>query len=283
MFCRGKSKSNKHAAFRVWFSRLNEFRSLLSEVPFVALTATATTDTKETIFEVLAMRDPHLIVESLNKGNISYVVQYMKKNANLAQYFAWIAQEVLAHGTEATRTIIYCQTIKQCAVIYSTIKSLLGENIHTNSENREPHKVVIEMLHSCTPASNKENILQSFQKEQGYIRILVATIAFGMGVDYKEVYRTIHFGPAKNVECYMQESGRAERDGKHSTAYLLYQGMQLMHVDKEMKEYVKHKDCRRKFLLQHFEIEQLHQPNPIYLCCDNCSAICNVVLMTAKF
>ena len=143
MFCRGKSKSNKHAAFRVWFSRLNEFRSLLSEVPFVALTATATTDTKETIFEVLAMRDPHLIVESPNKGNISYVVQYVKKNANLAQYFAWIAQEVLAHGTEATRTIIYCQTIKQCAVIYSTIKSLLGENIHANSENREPHKVVI--------------------------------------------------------------------------------------------------------------------------------------------
>ena len=85
----------------------------------------------------------------------------MKKNANLAQYFAWTVQEVLAHGTEATRTIIYCQTIKQCA----------------NSENREPHKVVIEMLHSCTPASNKENILRSFQKEQGYIRILVATIA----------------------------------------------------------------------------------------------------------
>ena len=80
------------------------------------------------------------------------------------------------------------------------------------------------MLHSCTPASNKENILQSFQKEQGYIRILVATIAFGMGVDCKEVYTTIHFGPAKNVECYMQESGRAGRDGKHSTAYLPISG-----------------------------------------------------------
>ena len=55
-----------------------------------------------------------------------------------------------------------------------------------------------------------------------------------MGVDCKEVYRTIHFGPAKNVECYMQESGRAGRDVKHSTAYLLYQGIQLMHVDREM-------------------------------------------------
>lgn len=108
-FCRGTSKSNKHAAFRVWFSRLNEFRSLHLEVPFIALTATA--DTRETIFEVLGMRDPHFIVGSPNKGNISYVVQYMKKNADLAHYFAWIAEEVIARGREATRTIIYCQTI----------------------------------------------------------------------------------------------------------------------------------------------------------------------------
>ena len=52
-FCRGTSKSNKHAAFRVWFSRLNEFRSLLLEVPFVALTVTATTDTRERSLEKL--------------------------------------------------------------------------------------------------------------------------------------------------------------------------------------------------------------------------------------
>ena len=167
-------------------------------------------------------------------------------------------------------------------MIYSTIKSLLGENIHAKSENREPHKVVIEMLHSCTPASYKENILQSFQNELGYIRYLVAPIAFGLGVDCKEVNRTIHFGPAKNEDCYMKESGRAGRDAKHSTVYHFYQGMQLMHVDKEMKEYVKHKDCRRKFLLHCFEIDQIHQPNPIHLCCDNCSAICKCGLDDRK-
>ena len=282
-FLRGKSKSNKHAAFRVWFARLNEFRSLLPSIPFIALTATATVDTKETIFEVLAMRDPHVIMESPNKDNISYVVTYLNKNADLAQYFYWIANEVIEHSTEATRTIIYCQTIKQCAVIYSTIKSILGEHAIVNSENSEqPKKVVIEMLHSCTPASNKENILQSFQKQQGCVRILVATIAFGMGVDCKEVYRTIHFGPAKNVECYIQESGRAGRDGKQSTAYLLYQGMQLTHVEKEMKDYVKHKGCRRKILMQHFDKEHLDQHNPHHLCCDNCSVVFKCGLENCK-
>ena len=81
------------------------------------------------------------------------------------------------------------------------------------------------MLHSSSPANNKERILESLQSETGCIRVLV-TIAFGMGVDCKQVHRTVHFGPTKNVEAYIQESGRAGRDRKQSTAYLLYQSVQ---------------------------------------------------------
>ena len=61
-----------------------------------------------------------MVLESPNKENISYVVHYMKKNASLSDYFSWIADEVIEHGIGATRTIKYCQTIKQCAVVYST-------------------------------------------------------------------------------------------------------------------------------------------------------------------
>ena len=71
--------------------------------------------------------------------------------------------------------------------------------------------------------THKENILESFKCEIGCIRNLVATIAFHMGVDCKEVYKAVHFGPAKKVEAHMQESGRAGRDGKQNRAYLLYQ------------------------------------------------------------
>lgn len=103
-FCRGKSKSNKHAAFREWFDRRHEIRSLVSQAPIIALTATATKETRETIFEGLQMRDPHFIVESPNKVNISYCVQYIKKKENLSDYFGWIAEDVIAHGLAATRT-----------------------------------------------------------------------------------------------------------------------------------------------------------------------------------
>ena len=89
-----------------------------------------------------------------------------------------------------------------------------------NKEN-----VPVEMLHSCTPAANKQNVLCSFKIENGTMRVVIATIAFSMGVDCKGVHRIVHFGPSKTVEAYVQETGRAGRDGVQSMAYILYRGI----------------------------------------------------------
>ena len=104
-----------------------------------------------------------------------------------AEYFSWIADEVKDCGSAATRTVIYTQTIKQCAVLYSTLKTPVRDKI-CSSEERDPKTVLLEMIHSCTPQSNKDHILASFQSDQGPIRVLVATTAFGMGIDCKQVH-----------------------------------------------------------------------------------------------
>ena len=96
-------------------------------------------------------------------------MKYMEKGASLSSYFSWLADEIITQKTASTRTIIYCQTIKQCAVVYSTLKELLGNNIYEDPVQKNLQRVLLEMLHSCTPSSNKENILQSFQMEDGCI------------------------------------------------------------------------------------------------------------------
>ena len=81
------------------------------------------------------------------------------------------------------------------------------------------------MLHLCTHTANRQNVLESFQSDNGIIRLLIATIAFGMVIDGRGVNRVINGGPSKNVEAYIQETGRAGRDGHQSIAYVLYNGV----------------------------------------------------------
>ena len=271
---RGTSNNNNMAAFRETYSELHELRSLAPTVKMIALTATATASTRKTITEVLMMENAHVVYVNPGKMNIAYSVHYKEKEKSVEDYFQWLAAEIKELKSKAPRTIIYCQTIKQCALIYSTIRGMLGNELLADSST-SPRNVVLEMLHSCSPEKNKEAVLNAFQREDSSVRVLVATIAFGMGVDCKGVHRTIHFGPSKNIQAYIQETGRAGRDGKQIVAFLVYQGLLLNHVDKDMKHYVKTGECCRKTLLHNFDgTSTLDTPQPVHMCCDNCSADC---------
>ncbi len=175
----------------------------------------------------------------------------MHKDTELELYFTWLADELRSMERQCERTIIYCQTIIQCSVIYATLKGILGNYMFA----RDDKSVLVEMLHSCTPEANKKCILESFQNPSESIRILVATIAFCMGINCKAVHRIIHYGPSKNVEAFVQETGRAGRDGVQSKTFVLYHGILLNHVDTDMKSFARTNDCRRKALLKHFEAE----------------------------
>lgn len=134
---------------------------------------------------------------------------------------------------------------------------------------------VLEILHSCTPDNNKEAVLQSFGKEDGPILVLVATTAFGMRVDCKGLHREIHFGPSKNCRGIYARNRTCRMDGKPSISYLLYKGLLLNHVEKDIKEYLKTKECQRKTLSKHFGSDNFTASDPLHNCCDNCASRCN--------
>lgn len=93
---------------------------------------------------------------------------------------------------------------------------------------------------------------------ESHMRVLICTIAFGMGVNCKGVRKVIHFGPSKSVEMYVQECGRAGRDGLPSTCILLYNGLLSYLCDNDMKQYLQLDGCRRKWLMSHFGCEVDH-------------------------
>ena len=266
----GQSNSNRERmAFRKWYARLNELRSI-TEVPFMALTATATTQTKRKIFSLLEMKKPYEVIASPNRNNISFVVQKMENGCNLIDYFQCIVSEIKMKGKHSMRTIIYCQTILQCSLLYQLFASKLGNDMYLSGDGKHEERL-IEMMHSQTAPNVKDHVLLQFSQKDGYLSVLIATIAFGMGVNCQGVQRVIHFGPPKTVEGYIQESGRCGRDGEDSYAILLYNNVTVRTADDTMKEYINNTSvCRRKTLLKHFEGCVLSNPSG-HMCCDVCA------------
>ena len=255
IYCRRTSTSSKSAPFRECYGRLHELRSLIPSAVILSLTATATRETKQAILHIL----------SPEKLNVSYVVEYMQRDKGLCHQFEWLVEEINKNGLSTEITIIYCQTIQQCSHIYSTLKSMIGDTIYAGKlgDNRN---VLLEMLHSWFSPIEQRGSSEIFSRSKGSHKNPGCYICIWYEVDCRAVHRTIHFGPSKNLEAFVQESGT---DGKPSVSYLLYHGLLLTHVEKDIKNFIHTKDRRRKFLLKEFNDTSAHTTVVDHLCCDN--------------
>lgn len=132
------------------------------------------------------------------------------------------------------------------------------------------------MFHSCTEPCIKDSICKNFSTPTHHLRVVIATIAFGMGVDINNVRTIIHFGAPEDIETYVQAVGRAGRDGSNATALLLVQKGKK-HVSLPLREYCdNHSVCRREVLFQHFDQHAHHTESNLKLCmcCDVCARKC---------
>ncbi|MDX8395694.1 MAG: DNA helicase RecQ [Mariprofundaceae bacterium] len=205
--------------FRPEYVRLGELRKELPGVPMIALTATADEHTREDIADRLSLKRAKRFISSFDRPNIRYLMA--EKRQPLTQVLQFLDDWKGASG------IIYCLSRKR---------------VEDMAMNLQRHGVRAAAYHAGMPGRSREKVQDDFLRDR--VKVIVATIAFGMGVDKPNVRFVIHHDLPKSIESYYQETGRAGRDGMESEALMLY-GSGDVNLVRRLIENVENPDQRR--------------------------------------
>jgi ATP-dependent DNA helicase RecQ len=247
--------------FRPEYRRLRPIIEQIGKVPIIALTATATPKVQQDIQKNLGMTAANLFKSSFNRSNLYYEVR-PKQN---------VVKEIIKYikGQQGKSGIVYCLSRKKVEE--------LAETLRVNGVKALPY-------HAGLEAKERAKTQDAFLMED--IDVIVATIAFGMGIDKPDVRFVIHHDIPKSLEGYYQETGRGGRDGGEGNCITFYAYDDIVKLEKFMKgkpvaeqeigkqllletvSYAETSSCRRKFLLHYFGEE--YDESGCGGMCDNC-------------
>lgn len=187
--------------FRPDYKKLSVLREKFSGVPMMALTATATPRVRTDILHQLGMRDPKWFLQSFNRPNLRYEIRLKSGKVGTAREVLEVVEGKFARQSG----IIYCFSRKEC--------DDLAEELSKNG-------VPAVAYHAGLDDPKRNAVQQRWIDDK--VRVVCATIAFGMGVDKPDVRFVVHYTLPKSMEGFYQESGRAGRDGRPASCLLFY-------------------------------------------------------------
>jgi len=196
---------------------------------------------------------------------------------SISESFGPVLDELKAKLKTMGRIIIYCRRFNDCSNLYQFIKVGLG--VHFTYPVDAPSELsksrLVEMFTSSTDAEVKAQIILSFGSSSSPLRIVRATIAFGMGVDTPGIRRIIHYGPPNDLHSYIQETGRGGKDGNFTTAVLMKVSKFNRYCDKDILGYIKNTThCQQDMLFKDTDSYVHMDMGKKCLCCDVCKLQC---------
>ena len=212
--------------FRVAFAKIGNIRSLLpTGVNVLALTATATKETYKIVCERLSTPEPALIAVSPCKSNIFYIVLPEIPVEELSKQ---ICAGTIKERCCYPKTIVFTRDYGMCAQIFFAIRSKLGSDITDPPVCPLQTKfLVVDMFTRVCTEIKKEKLVSVFSSTSSKLRDIIATTAFGMGIDVPDIRAIIHWGLPSNEEEYVQETGRGGRYAENTSEcrrQLLFKG-----------------------------------------------------------
>ena len=162
-----------------------------------------------------------MISASPDKANVCY---WVKEGVSVNVFVTPLVAKLKVQRSILVlpRVIIFCRRIEDCSILYQLfLNQLKNEFTEPIGAPNVSMFRLVDMYTSVTDKEVQDGIITSFCKSDTPLRVLICTIAFGMGLDCHDVSHIIHWGPAYNLEAYIQEGGRAERRGNASSALFL--------------------------------------------------------------
>jgi ATP-dependent DNA helicase RecQ len=217
--------------FRPVYRHLGVYRSQLGRPPTIALTGSATPAARADILQVLRMRDAEVVVTSFDRPNLVFATRRIRDDR---ERFALIRQRV---KDGAGASLIYTPTRR--------LTELVTRALLRTSVRAAPY-------HAGLSAGVRRRVLRTFLS--GRVSVIVATSAFGMGIDKPDVRQVLHWGPPPTLEAYYQEAGRAGRDGQGSECLILWRPEDLAwgNIAPAMRHYVSARHSHRELILEYF-------------------------------